>query len=190
MRVSRIRESGGRAINGRPRGVLATHRAFAVCGIQSRSRALRDGWRATLALPREDLQMPHKAVNHARGVIVAGDTDAPFPEEMRFCPTNHVGGKWSAIERWVGGGGGCGSELPCVGEWGPYFRGFQWRKWIAGSYAPPLVDDVAALGRAIREDILEADAAEAREFRDSNVIGLLDSEDELRERPPMCACVV
>lgn len=33
------------------------------------------------------------------------------------------------------------------------------------------------------------DAAEASKLRGENVIYLLDSDDELRERPPKCACV-
>ena len=88
------------------------------------------------------------------------------------------------------GGGGCGAELPCVGGWAPCVGEFQWRKWFAGPYAPRLVDTVAARERGIHEARLEADAAESREFRAANAIDLLDIDDELRERPPKCACVV
>ena len=55
---------------------------------------------------------------------------------------------------------------------------------------PLLVDIVDALGRGIHEARHEAEAAEDRQFRDANVIDLLDSDDELRERPPECAFVV
>ena len=98
------------------------------------------------------------------------------------------GGKWSATKRWARKQ--CGGKLPCVGERGPYFREFQRRKRYAAPYAPPLVDTVDARERGINKARLEADAAEAREFRDANVIDLLDSDDELRERPPKRPIVV
>ena len=77
-----------------------------------------------------------------------------------------------------------------MGARNPYVREFQWRKWFAGPYVPLLVDTAAARDRGIHEARLESDAAEAREFRASNVIDLLDIVDELRERPPKGACVV
>ena len=132
--------------------------------------------------------MAHAVVSHATGGIAAEDTDAPFPEEMRFPTTNHEEAKWGAIERPAMQK--CGGELPCAGEWGPCGKEFRRRKRFSGPYAPPLVDTVDAMARAIHDASLEADAAEAMEFRDANVIDLLDSDDELRERPPKCACVV
>ena len=184
----RVLERAGDAINGRPRGVRGIHRAIVESGIQPGPRVAHDGWGATVALPSEDLQMTHSLVNHARGGIVAEDTDAPFPEEMCFSPTNSEEEKWGATKRRMGGK--CGGKLPCVGEWGPYAREFQWREWFAGPYVPLLVDTVDARGRGIHEASLEADTAEAREFRGANVIDLLESDDEFRERPPKCACVV
>ena len=76
------------------------------------------------------------------------------------------------------------------GRAGALRRGSQWRNLFAGPYVPRLVHTVDARGRGIHETRLEADAAEAREFRGEDVIGLLDSDDELRERPPKCVCVV
>ena len=81
-------------------------------------------------------------------------------------------------------------EPPCEGERGPLLRGFQWRNWFDGPYVPRLVHTVAARGRGIHGARLEAGAEEAREFTGANVIGLLDIDGELRERPPRRACVV
>ena len=132
--------------------------------------------------------MTHTLVNHARGEIVAEDTDAPFPEEVCLFTANHADAKWGATNRWMGGK--CGGKLPCVGDRDPYARVFQWRDRFAGPYVPLLVDTVAARERGIHGAIVEADAEEAREFRDANVTDLLESDDELGERPPNCACVV
>ena len=130
-----------------------------------------------MALPWGGLQMTHTVVNHARGEIVVGDTDAPFPEEMFYFATNHVEAKWIATKRRLGKK--CGGKLPCVGEWYPYVREFQRSKWFAGPYVPLLVDTVAARGRVIQEASHAAGAEEAREFMEANVIDLLDSDDEL-----------
>ena len=95
----RVSERAGDAINGRPRGFRGTHGSFAEFGILRAPHVARGGWRATAALPRDDLQMKHTSVNHARGEVVLGDTDAPFPEEMCFCTANHVDAKWGATKR-------------------------------------------------------------------------------------------
>ena len=121
--------------------------------------------------------MTHTVVNHARGEIVVEDTDAPLPEEMCYFATNHVEAKRIAIKRWMRKK--CGGKLPCVGEWDPYVREFQWRKWFDAPYVPLLVDTIAARERAIQEASHAADAAEARAFREANAIGPLDSDDEL-----------
>ena len=107
------------AINGHPRGVREIHRAFAESGIQTGPRVAHDGWSATAALPWEDLQMTHTAVNRTRGEVVE-ETDAPLPEEVRYPAANHVAAKWGAPKRWKGGWGGkCGRNRHARAGGGP-----------------------------------------------------------------------
>ena len=141
-----------------------------------------------MALPWADLQMAHIVVNHARCDVVVEDTAAPFLEDMCLLTTIHVEAKRSAAKRWIRKK--CGGTLHCPAERGPYVKEFQHRMWFAGPRAPPLVDTVAAWGLAIHGAILDADAAESREFRDAGDTDLIDSDDALRERPPKYACAL
>ena len=75
------------------------------------------------------------------------------------------------------GGGEFGGALSCAGERNSYVREFRRRKWFVGPYAPLLVDTGAARERWVHEARLETDAAELREFRDANVIDLLEIDD-------------
>ena len=122
----RASERSGDAINGRPGGVRETHGDFAEFGIRQGPHVAHDGRRATAALPRDELQTKNTAVNHARGAVVVGDTDAPFPEEMCFFTANRADAKWGATKRRMRQK--CGGELPCVVDRNPYAREFQWRK--------------------------------------------------------------
>ena len=81
-------------------------------------------------------------------------------------------------------------ETALRGRRNPYVREFQWRKWFAGPYVPLIVDTGAAREQGVLEARLEAEAAESREPRASYFIDLLEIDDELRERPPKCGCVV
>ena len=72
-----------------------------------------------------------------------------------------------------------GGELPSVDEWGAYIREYQRGKWFDGPYVPLLMGTVALREQSIQAACREADRFEAEAFRGANVIGLLDSEDEI-----------
>ena len=126
------------ATMGRPRGVQELTLAMLESGIQPGTHVVHDGWRATIALDWEALQMTHTVVNHRQGEIVVYDPDTPSPGELCFSTTNHIEAKWSSLKRWMRGK--CGGKMPKVGAWGGYIREYQWRKWFAGPILPLLVD--------------------------------------------------
>ena len=167
------------AIHGRPRGIQELLLAVTTSGILEGSHVVHDGWRATVALPWQQLGMTNTVVRHNQGEVVAYDPMAPFPEELCFFTTNHVEAKWSSLKRWMRKR--CGGKMPGVESWEPYIREYQWRKWYGGPTTPLLIDDVRDHYRPAQERKLEEEEANARSWM---VIDLESSDDEDIGPPP------
>ena len=161
------------AIQGRPRGVQELLLAVMSSGIREGTHVVHDGWRATVALPWEELGMTNTVVRHNQGEVVAYDAMAPFPEELCFFTTNHVEAKWSSLKRRMRKR--CGGKMPGVESWELYIREYQWRKWYGGPTTPLLIDDVRDHYQPAQERKLEEELADARRWM---VIELESSNDE------------
>eukprot|EP00397_Hematodinium_sp_SG-2012_P054481 GEMP01065728.1.p1 GENE.GEMP01065728.1~~GEMP01065728.1.p1 ORF type:complete len:200 (-),score=24.39 GEMP01065728.1:182-781(-) len=168
---------------GRPRGVQEIQRAFETSGIQPGSHVVRDGWRATVAVDLEGMQMTRTMANHAQGELVVQDLEAPFPEELAFFTTNHVEARWSALKRWLRKR--CGGKMPKVDEWGRYIREYQWKQWGGGPIIPRMIDSVRAHSAAIIQTQIDQGRAEAYHWDVAHPIDLLSSESPQDGDDPM-----